>query len=115
MCGICGYVGNKDIQLMTKMLDSMRYRGPDDAGFYSDDNVQLGMVRLAIIDLTGGNQPILNEDGSICVIFNGEIYNYVELRGELEDKGHHFKTNSDTETIVHGYEEYGIDVLHKLN
>lgn len=100
---------------MEQMLDRIRHRGPDDAGEYKDDRVNLGMVRLSIIDLSGGHQPISNEDGTIHVIFNGEIFNYVELRDELEKKGHQFKTGSDTETIVHAYEEYGTPFAHKLN
>jgi asparagine synthase (glutamine-hydrolysing) len=100
---------------MTSMLDRIRHRGPDDAGEYQSDAVQLGMVRLSIIDLSGGHQPITNEDESIWVVFNGEIFNYIELRTELEAKGHHFKTSSDTETIVHAYEEYGTSFAHKLN
>jgi len=97
------------------MLDRIRHRGPDDAGEYKDDRVNLGMVRLSIIDLSGGHQPISNEDGTIHVIFNGEIYNYIELRAELEQQGHQFRTGSDTETIVHAYEEYGAAFAHKLN
>jgi len=101
--------------LVARMLDTIRHRGPDDAGEYKDDHVNLGMVRLSIIDLSGGHQPISNEDNSIHVIFNGEIYNYIELRAELEQKGHRFKTSGDTETIVHAYEEYGAAFAHKLN
>jgi asparagine synthase (glutamine-hydrolysing) len=97
------------------MLERMRHRGPDDDGEYGNDKVHLGMVRLSIIDLSGGHQPLTNEDGTVWVVFNGEIYNYIELRAELEAKGHQFKTNSDTETIVHGYEEYGAAFAHKLN
>jgi asparagine synthase (glutamine-hydrolysing) len=101
---------------MTKrMLDRIRHRGPDDDGEYSNDQVHLGMVRLSIIDLSGGHQPLTNEDGTIWVVFNGEIFNYIELRQELEQKGHTFKTSSDTETIVHGFEEYGPAFAHKLN
>ena len=97
------------------MLDRIRHRGPDDDGEYKNDNVHLGMVRLSIIDLSGGHQPLTNADGTIWVVFNGEIFNYIELRQELEEKGHTFKTSSDTETIVHGYEEYGPSFAHKLN
>src|SRR5437762_12521550 len=106
MCGIAGYSGTEIPELMPRMMDRIRRRGPDDDGQYGDDSVHLGMVRLSIIDLGGGHQPISNEDGTIWVIFNGEIFNYIELRSELEAKVHHFRTNSDTETIVHGYEEY---------
>ena len=115
MCGIAGYSGREAPGLVARMLDTIRHRGPDDAGEYKDDHVNLGMVRLSIIDLSGGHQPISNEDNSIHVIFNGEIYNYIELRAELEQKGHRFKTSGDTETIVHAYEEYGAAFAHKLN
>jgi asparagine synthase (glutamine-hydrolysing) len=115
MCGITGYSGAEIPELMPRMMDRMRHRGPDDEGEYRDGQVHLGMVRLSIIDLGGGHQPISNEDGTIWVIFNGEIFNYIELRSELQAKGHQFRTNSDTETIVHGYEEYGTSFANKLN
>jgi asparagine synthase (glutamine-hydrolysing) len=115
MCGIAGYSGRKIPGLMSQMLDLIRHRGPDDDGTLDQQDIHLGMVRLSIIDLSGGHQPIANEDGKIHVVFNGEIFNYVELKKELEEKGHHFKTNSDTETIVHAYEEYGTSFAHKLN
>lgn len=115
MCGIAGYSGREIPGLLPRMLDRIRHRGPDDEGEYTDDQVQLGMVRLSIIDLAGGHQPISNEDGTVWVVFNGEIFNYIELRSELEAKGYRFKTHSDTETIVHAYEEYGISFAHKLN
>jgi asparagine synthase (glutamine-hydrolysing) len=115
MCGIAGYSGPQIPGLMATMLDRIRHRGPDDSGEYHNDKVQLGMVRLSIIDLAGGHQPITNEDESIWVVFNGEIFNYIELRADLEAKGHRFKTSSDTETIVHAYEEYGTCFANKLN
>ena len=115
MCGIAGYSGREIDGLMRRMLDRIRHRGPDDEGEYKDGNIHVGMVRLSIIDLSGGHQPISNEDGSIWVIFNGEIFNYLELRHELEAKGHDFRTSSDTETIVHAYEEYGVSFANKLN
>ncbi|MEO5361158.1 MAG: asparagine synthase (glutamine-hydrolyzing) [Nitrospirota bacterium] len=118
MCGICGYTDNQPHGVLQAMLKRMAHRGPDDSGYIIDGVdgcVTLGMARLSIIDLSGGHQPIPNEDGSIWVVFNGEIYNYIELREELERAGHSFKTMSDTETIVHAYEQYGIDFLHKLN
>src|SRR5438270_4201226 len=105
MCGIAVYNGTEIPELMPRMMDRIRHRGPDDSGAYDDAKIHLGMVRLSIIDLSGGHQPISNEDGTVWAIFNGEIFNYIELRSELESKGHQFKTNSDTETIVHGYEE----------
>lgn len=115
MCGIAGYSGREIPGLIPQMLNLIRHRGPDDDGEFDDRDVHLGMVRLSIIDLSGGHQPISNEDGTIHVVFNGEIFNYVELKAELEAKGHQFKTNSDTETIVHAYEEYGKSFAHKLN
>ena len=96
------------------MNDVIYHRGPDDEGFYSDHKAGLAMRRLSIIDLAGGHQPIQNEDGALQIVFNGEIYNFQELRQKLEDAGHRFATNSDTEAIVHGYEEYGVDVVHHL-
>ena len=89
------------------MNDSLWHRGPDDEGFLVRDRVGLGMRRLSIIDVAGGRQPIHNEDKSVWAVFNGEIYNYDELRDDLERRGHHFYTKSDTETLVHLYEEYG--------
>ncbi|HUJ78834.1 MAG TPA: asparagine synthase (glutamine-hydrolyzing) [Nitrospiria bacterium] len=112
MCGICGFVGLHDEPLLRRMTQRLVHRGPDDQGFFLDGKdgrtgVGLGMRRLSIIDLDGGRQPIANEDGSIRVVFNGEIYNYRELRQGLLDKGHIFSTQSDTEVIVHLYEEHG--------
>ena len=115
MCGIAGFIGPDIPEVLPRMLDSIRHRGPDDTGEYHDASVQLGMVRLSIIDLSGGHQPIANEDNTVWAIFNGEIFNYIELRKDLEDKGHQFRTSSDTETIVHAYEEYGSCFTHKLN
>lgn len=115
MCGIAGYSGQEVPGLVPQMLDLIRHRGPDDDGRFDDQDVHLGMVRLSIIDLSGGHQPISNEDNTIHVVFNGEIFNYVELKSELEAKGHRFRTNSDTETIVHAYEEFGTSFAHKLN
>jgi len=96
------------------MADSLLHRGPDGSGYYEDERVSLGSRRLSIIDLPTGDQPIPNEDGSIQVVFNGEIYNYIELREELEKEGHSFKTGSDTETIVHGYEQWGTRFVERL-
>lgn len=115
MCGIVGYSGREIPGLISQMLDLIRHRGPDDDGQFHNSDVHLGMVRLSIIDLSGGHQPISNEDNTIHVVFNGEIFNYIELKAELEAKGHQFSTNSDTETIVHAYEEYGTSFAHKLN
>ena len=114
MCGICGIAGRSDPDLVRRMTGTMVHRGPDDEGFFTDESVSLGMRRLSIIDLEGGHQPITNEDKSVWVVFNGEIYNYRELRGFLEKKGHRFATNSDTEVIAHAYEEYGEACVHTL-
>jgi len=114
MCGIVGFVdgsiGQEHAeQKIDKMCKIIRHRGPDDQGTWTGDNVALGMRRLAIIDLAGGQQPIFNEDRNILIVFNGEIYNYQELKASLQKVGHHFRTDSDTEAIVHAYEEYGDD------
>jgi len=114
LCGICGFVGFEDKELLREMCNSIRHRGPDDQGYYIDANVSMGHNRLSIIDLKGGHQPIHNEDGSIWVIYNGEIYNFADLRNELETKGHRFYTSSDTEAIVHLYEEYGKEFIKRL-
>ncbi|MDP6459892.1 MAG: asparagine synthase (glutamine-hydrolyzing), partial [Candidatus Hydrothermarchaeota archaeon] len=114
MCGIAGFVGN-DIDTIKRMCNVIAYRGPDDSGYYVDDLVSLGHNRLSIIDLSEkGKQPIHNEDESVWITYNGEIYNYRGLRGELEKRGHHFYTNTDTETIVHAYEEYGEECVQRL-
>ena len=120
MCGINGlfHWNNKQVvsqPILEKMTETLAHRGPDDRGFYANNNIGLGHTRLSIIDLEGGKQPIFNEDRSICVVFNGEIFNYIELRKFLKKKGHNFYTKSDTEVIVHAYEEYGSDFLQQLN
>lgn len=116
MCGFTGYIHkSKDKDRIIKaMADSIKHRGPDGEGFYVDDDIAMGFRRLSIIDLKGGNQPLFNEDNSLVINFNGEIYNFQELREELINKGHIFKTKADTEVIIHGYEEYGYDVVKKL-
>ncbi|HEX7973841.1 MAG TPA: asparagine synthase (glutamine-hydrolyzing), partial [Anaerolineales bacterium] len=108
MCGICGLIDGRGVRRedLKRMTDTLSYRGPDDDGFYLDEMAGLGHRRLSIIDLNGGHQPISNEDGSIWIVFNGEIYNYQDLRPRLE-ANHRFATNSDTEVIVHLYEEMG--------
>src|SRR5262245_14679733 len=120
MCGICGsydYAGGAPAQRsrIEAMAASIRHRGPDDDGFHFDGPLGFGFRRLSIIDLTTGHQPISNEDGSRWVIMNGEIYNYRELRRELQSLGHEFRTQSDTETIVNGHEAWGTDVTGHLN
>ena len=118
MCGIAGLVGRSgevvDADSVHRMCQTIVHRGPDDEGVYARGPVGLGMRRLSIIDLSGGKQPIHNEDQSIWVVFNGEIYNFPELRRELEARGHGFYTHSDTEVIVHLYEEHGADCVKKL-
>lgn len=114
MCGIAGFVGMDDQRLLQAMCASLTHRGPDDAGFYLAPGVGLGMRRLAIIDIASGHQPISNEDQSAWVILNGEIYNYEALRQTLTEAGHTLKTASDTETIVHLYEDHGLDFVHHL-
>ncbi|MDD5458156.1 MAG: asparagine synthase (glutamine-hydrolyzing) [Phycisphaerae bacterium] len=118
MCGIAGIVNfeqpDAGREFMPAMLEVMRHRGPDGSGMYSDDNVVFGHVRLSIIDLAGSKQPLCNEDKSIWVTFNGEIYNYKHLRENLLAKGHLFRTKGDTETLVHLYEEYGADMVDHL-
>lgn len=115
MCGICGIIrkgDNKDI--IKKMNDRIMHRGPDGEGYYIDGDVAFGHRRLSIIDLSTGDQPIYNEDNSVVTVYNGEIYNYLELRSELESLGHEFKTKSDTEVLVHGYEEWHTDLPKHL-
>ena len=112
MCGICGVCfSDPNARVLRPLLDGMTrvlaHRGPDGDGYLIKGHIGFGHRRLSIIDLAGGDQPIYNEDGRIAVVFNGEIYNYVELRDELIARGHRFKTRSDTEVIVHLYEEFG--------
>jgi asparagine synthase (glutamine-hydrolysing) len=119
MCGICGHItrdprASVDESTLRRMTDSLVHRGPDGEGFHRAPGVGLGVRRLAIVDLKTGDQPIANEDGSIVVVCNGEIYNHVELRAELERAGHRFGTRSDVETIVHLYEDLGLESLHRL-
>lgn len=119
MCGIVGFVNtNYSIDEKTEQLEEMMarivHRGPDNTGQFVDEGVALGFRRLSIIDLKGGNQPIFNENDSKAIIFNGEIYNYQELQQDLQEKGHVFKTSADTEVILHGYEEYGTQIVKKL-
>src|SRR5882762_9219337 len=120
MCGICGqlnFVRNEPVEPDTirRMTESIRHRGPDDEGYFFDGPVGLGFRRLSIIDLAGGHQPMSDAEETVWVILNGEIYNFKELRAELEKRGHRFRTNSDTEVIIHGYKEWGAEVLKHLN
>ena len=120
MCGLAGYFKLNDKSrlnrdLVTRMINSVKHRGPDEFGAYFSDDCVLGQARLSIIDLSSGQQPLCNEDGSIWITFNGEIFNYVELRPELEKAGHRFRTKSDTEVIVHAYEQWGVDCVKYFN
>ena len=116
MCGFVGFVSKQKKEdkkkIVKDMADAIIHRGPDSDGYYYDDSIALGFRRLSIIDLKGGNQPIYNEDNTKVIVFNGEIYNYKELKEELLKKGHTFKTNTDTEVILHGYEEYKEDLVN---
>ncbi|MDQ6911697.1 MAG: asparagine synthase (glutamine-hydrolyzing) [Verrucomicrobiota bacterium] len=118
MCGIAGYVSTDEATdrspLLRQLTAALHHRGPDDEGFLVEPGVGFGMRRLSIVDLPGGHQPMANEDGSVHVIFNGEIYNYVELRADLEKRGHRLTTSSDTETLVHLYEDHGVEMLRFL-
>ena len=118
MCGICGVIGSQEPgtnrAVLQQMMEQMSHRGPDDAGMFLDRHVSLGMRRLSIIDLDGGHQPLFNEDGSVVAVFNGEIYNFQTLRKTLQDLGHRFRTGTDTEVIVHAYEQWGDDCVRHL-
>src|SRR5688572_18004180 len=113
MCGIAGFIDqyvfpqDERLAILDRMCRVITHRGPDDQGLKLIGTTALGMRRLSIIDVAGGRQPMCGEDGSITIVFNGEIYNFRELRKRLEAAGHRFLTNSDTEAIVHGYEEFG--------
>src|SRR5207237_1866285 len=119
MCGIAGVCFADPSRLperaaLQAMGDSLAHRGPDAEGFWQEPGIGLVHRRLSIIDLAGGDQPIANEDGSLQVVFNGEIYNFQELRAGLEARGHRFRTRSDTEVLVHLYEEHGEDLVERL-
>ena len=121
MCGIAGVVGLADglpppaIEQLTAMAGALRHRGPDEFGVYRDERAGLAHARLSIIDLASGQQPLSNEDGTLWIAFNGEIFNYVELREELAGLGHRFRTRWDTEVIVHAYEQWGSDAFRRFN
>ena len=116
MCGICGKLSTGPVaeEVIRTMTRQLAHRGPDDEGTFVQDGVGLGHRRLSIIDLDTGHQPMSNQDGSIWIVFNGEIYNYRELRPDLIRRGHRFQTESDTETVIHLYEEYGTRCLEHL-
>jgi len=115
MCGIYGFVSKEENDLpYKKFTDTLSHRGPDDGGYYRDEYVALGHRRLSIIDLEGGHQPLFNNDNSIAIVFNGEIYNYLDIRKVLQERGYNFRTKSDTETILYAYEEWGEECVHHL-
>src|SRR3954454_17335515 len=119
MCGIAGIVAtdhldHEALARVTRMRDVITHRGPDEAGLHLDGAAALAYRRLSIVDLSTGQQPLSNEDGSIWVIFNGEIYNHAEVRAELQAHGHCYRTKSDTETIVHAYEQWGDECVHRF-
>ncbi len=114
MCGFVGFAGDPNEGVLHAMTTAIAHRGPDDAQYYQDARVSLGFRRLSIIDLEGGRQPMLNEDGTKVLVFNGEIYNYRDLKRDLLAAGHVFTTAADSEVLLHGYEEYGPALLNKL-
>jgi len=119
VCGICGVAepgaGPPERELVDAMAAALRHRGPDGGGRLLRPGLALGVRRLSIIDLAGGNQPISSEDGALSIVFNGEVYNHRELRAELEGLGHRFSTRADTEAVVHAWEQWGPDALARLN
>lgn len=115
MCGIFGFSGFEDPSLLKKMAKAIYHRGPDSEGFFSEKNFSMGMRRLSIIDLQTGDQPLYNKDKTVAICYNGEVYNFLELREHLSKIGHQFHTHSDTEVILHAYEEWGVDCLSQLN
>ena len=120
MCGIVGILNlceprSIDLGLVSSMAGAIRHRGPDEFGMYLDKYIGMGNVRLSIIDISGGSQPISNEDQSLWIVYNGEAFNYIELKQELIERGHRFATDSDTEVVLHLYEEYGPNASQKLN
>src|SRR5688572_27206576 len=119
MCGIAGFAATSPIgadgrDRARQMRDVLVHRGPDGAGLWADDHAVLAHRRLSIVDLAGGHQPLSNETGAIWVTFNGEIYNHADVRAELETAGHQYRTRSDTETIVHAYEQWGDECIHRF-
>ena len=116
MCGICGFTGNiiNMDENIKKMTDLITHRGPDSEGFFVNDDIAMGFKRLSIIDIKEGEQPIFSEDKNLVITFNGEIYNYKELKNELEGLGHAFSTNADSEVVLHAFEQWQENSLDKL-
>src|SRR5690242_8433683 len=119
MCGVAGILANNgpppSVEELRRMASALRHRGPDAAGVYRDTRMGLAHARLSIVDVAGGRQPLCNEDGSLWICFNGEIFNHVELRADLTALGHVFRTRSDTEVIVHAFEQWGEDCFARFN
>ena len=120
MCGVCGVLNlgphpAPEPELLRRMIGALYHRGPDENGAYRDPDIGLGQSRLSIIDRAGGSQPMANEDQTIWIVFNGEIFNYLELTEELRAAGHRFRSRSDTEVIVHAYEEWGAASVERFN
>jgi len=113
MCGLSGF-NFEDKDLIKRMCNLIQHRGPDDEGYFVDNGISIGVKRLKIIDLDTGHQPQHNENEDIWIVFNGEIYNFLEIKAKLEKKGHRFYTKSDTESIIHAYEEWGEECIKKL-
>jgi len=114
MCGICGYLGSADRPMLNALCASLRHRGPDDLGVYVDDRVGLGATRLSMIDLEHGHQPMISETGDVVIVFNGEFYDFVRWKKQLEEIGHRFATHCDTEVVLHMYEEYGMEAFGRI-
>ena len=120
MCGIAGILALRDSttireDTLVQMISALRHRGPDESGVYVSPRVGLASARLSIIGIDGGTQPIANEDETLWIVFNGEAFNYIELKAELVQKGHRFSTQTDTEVVLHLFEEYGPDCLNRIN
>src|SRR5690349_16285864 len=115
MCGISGFWGPRDRKLLEAMTEAQHHRGPDDDGYFETDEASLGFRRLSIIDIEHGQQPMATDDGLVHIVYNGEVYNFRELRAELEPLGHTFRTNCDTEVVLHAYEEWGTDCFARFN
>jgi len=115
MCGICGFIGDGDQELLTRMNEAIKHRGPDDRGLFFQHSGGVASQRLSVIDVRGGHQPKFNEDGSLVIVFNGEIYNFQEIQKKLIREGHRFRSQGDTETVLHAYEEYGERCVERFN
>src|SRR5438105_1246643 len=115
MCGITGFCGARHRELLEAMTEAVRHRGPDDVGYHESEHASLGFRRLSIIDLEHGNQPMSTEGGRLHIVYNGEVYNFRELRDELRAAGREFVTTSDTEVVLHAYAHWGVDCFARFN